>query len=412
MNTIIKNLNIKTMLKFKILIVVLFAAFANIDFSYAQWSTISPTNNIWNLNTGNVGINKIDPLKKFEIWDGVTGRFTFSAASCTSGYEVGQTIDNVGYKLNVSSSIKDYRIAINGTDRLMISNIGNVGIGTTSPYDKLSVENGGLTLSSNTNIYSHYYAIKPSSDNTYLGIGYRDIFNNWYPNTAIPAIALTYTGKVGIGTINPVNNFEVVNSNSNTLDNAGFYNSYTYGNSNKAESRINLGKIENTTRQPMGAIGAFPSSNYDSNNGNLAFYTRQANNLVERVRINKDGKVGIGLTKPEEFMATTSATELLTVNGTIHAREVKVDLNTDLADFVFKPTYKLMPLNQVEQYVNTNSHLPEMPSASEVTKNGLNIGEMQNKLLQKVEELTLYMIEQQKTISQQSAKIEELEKKF
>ena len=71
-----------------------------------------------------------------------------------------------------------------------------------------------------------------------------------------------------------------------------------------------------------------------------------------------------------------------------------------------------MPLNQVEQYVNTNSHLPEMPSAAEVSKNGLNMGEMQNKLLQKVEELTLYMIDQQKTINQQSAKIEELEKKL
>jgi hypothetical protein len=71
-----------------------------------------------------------------------------------------------------------------------------------------------------------------------------------------------------------------------------------------------------------------------------------------------------------------------------------------------------MPLNDVEEYVKINSHLPEIPSAEEITKNGFKMGEMQNKLLQKVEELTLYMIEQQKTINQQSAKIEELEKKL
>jgi len=59
-----------------------------------------------------------------------------------------------------------------------------------------------------------------------------------------------------------------------------------------------------------------------------------------------------------------------------------------------------MPLHEVEQYVKENSHLPEIPSETEVKQNGLNMGEMQNKLLQKVEELTLYIIEQQKQINQ------------
>jgi len=96
------------------------------------------------------------------------------------------------------------------------------------------------------------------------------------------------------------------------------------------------------------------------------------------------GNLGIGTTNPDQK---------LTVKGKIHAEEVIVDLNVPVADFVFHPTYKLMPLNQVEQYVKTNNHLPEIPSASEVSKNGMNMGEMQNKLLQKVEELTLYVIE-------------------
>ncbi|HLP06212.1 MAG TPA: hypothetical protein VK152_12360 [Paludibacter sp.] len=218
--------------------------------------------------------------------------------------------------------------------------------------------------------------------------------------------------SVGIGTTAPSNNFEVVNSNSGTLDIAGFYNTYAYGNSSKAETRINLGKIENnTTRQPMGAIGAFPTSNYDSSNGNLAFYTRNTQNMVERLRINKDGKVGIGLTNPDNTFSNTPAEELLIVNGTIHASEVKVNLE-GLADYVFSPSYTLMPLHKVEEYVKANSHLPEIPSASEVKENGLSMGEMQNKLLQKIEELTLYMIDQQKTIAGQQKRIEQLEKQL
>jgi len=78
---------------------------------------------------------------------------------------------------------------------------------------------------------------------------------------------------------------------------------------------------------------------------------------------------------------------------------VKIDV-TGFADFVFDQNYKLMPLHQVEQFVKANSHLPEIPSFAQVSKNGVSVGELQNKLLQKIEELTLYVIEQQKELDQ------------
>jgi len=111
------------------------------------------------------------------------------------------------------------------------------------------------------------------------------------------------------------------------------------------------------------------------------------------------GNVGIGTTNPDE---------LLTVNGAIHAKEIKVDLTGSLADFVFSPDYKLKSLTELEQYLKENRHLPEIPSATEVKENGLSLGEMQNKLLQKIEELTLYVIEQDKSKKELEKKYNEL----
>ena len=117
--------------------------------------------------------------------------------------------------------------------------------------------------------------------------------------------------------------------------------------------------------------------------------------------IHEKGYVGIGTTSPDQ---------MLTVNGTIHAKEVLVELSGPLADYVFSPTYSLRPLTEVEAFVKENQHLPEIPSAAEVKEKGLSMGEMQNKLLQKIEELTLYVIELQKTNEKQSAEIENLKK--
>lgn len=125
--------------------------------------------------------------------------------------------------------------------------------------------------------------------------------------------------------------------------------------------------------------------------GGFSFYNYPYNgsSAAHLMTIAANGKVGIGTTKP---------TDLLSVNGTIRAKEVKIDLCEDLADYVFNSDYSLMPLHKVEAFVKTNKHLPEIPSAAEVKKKGMNMGEMQNKLLLKIEELTLYVIEQQKQI--------------
>jgi hypothetical protein len=110
-------------------------------------------------------------------------------------------------------------------------------------------------------------------------------------------------------------------------------------------------------------------------------------------------KVGIGTDDPYYK---------LDVNGTIRAKEVKVNLNSG-ADFVFEPGYQLKPLDEVHSFIKENKHLPEIPTAAEMTNGDTNLGELQVKLLQKIEELTLYTIQQQEMIEKLSAKVEKLE---
>lgn len=109
------------------------------------------------------------------------------------------------------------------------------------------------------------------------------------------------------------------------------------------------------------------------------------NNTVRMILTNT-GNVGIGTTQP---------TNKLDVNGGIGCKELTV-LNYEWADFVFKDDYKLLDLNEVEKFIRVNKHLPGIPSESKIRGTGLSVGEISGKLLQKIEELTLYMIELKK----------------
>lgn len=106
-----------------------------------------------------------------------------------------------------------------------------------------------------------------------------------------------------------------------------------------------------------------------------------------------DGNVGIGTAAPGSFK--------LAVEGKIGAREINV-LTGPWPDYVFEQNYSLPTLAELEAYIKVNKHLPEVPSASVVEENGVNLGEMNMLLLKKVEELTLYVIEQNKVILNQS----------
>lgn len=91
----------------------------------------------------------------------------------------------------------------------------------------------------------------------------------------------------------------------------------------------------------------------------------------------------------------------VTENGLLYAREVKVNLDSAWPDYVFEPTYELMSLEQLKTYLNENKHLPNVPSAEQMEQNGLNLGENDRMLMEKIEELTLYMLQLQEQLKQQ-----------
>lgn len=204
-------------------------------------------------------------------------------------------------------------------------------------------------------------------------------------------------GYVGIGTSDPKFQFELhANTNSvlelkidnDSLENAA-YITYSFDAGAAHGNIYQLGSGWISSVQYLQSAFMMEASNgplvlsaKNTSNGVIQFYTAGNN---ERMRIGNSGNIGIGTTNP---------TYKLSVNGTIRAKEIIVD--TGWSDFVFEDGYRLPPLSEVERFISKNRHLPEIPTEADVKEKGVTLGNISSKLLQKIEELTLYLIELKK----------------
>lgn len=213
-------------------------------------------------------------------------------------------------------------------------------------------------------------------------------------NSFANGITLNASNNAGIGTADPLARLHVK------------------GSSGVDEIAINSGDIaeEATVQFYSGGVGAVPADKKvfiqlsgndlkigtNSNNDNGKFIVR--NNGRDRMWVDSAGNVSIGLTYK------VANGYKLSVNGKIMSEEVRVQMDADWPDYVFQKDYKLMPMEELETYINHHKRLPGFAPAAEVKANGIDLGNTNKQLLEKVEELTLYLLQLKKEIDLLKAK--------
>ena len=332
---------------------------------------------------------------------------------------------------------------------------GKVGIGTTEPTFDLEVKSQLENLSSN---FVQRWSNRESDENDlslntiWNNQGINHYFNQKYDGKDYRTLAF-YKGNVGIGTLNPTATLELetrvsprtthlVQKWGNTeTDDANLklfsrwdqdgINHYfgqrlggvEYTNLSFYRGKTGIGTITpradleiKTPIKPRSSANAQIWSNTGADN-NLLFLqtTWDAKyginyNLVQK----HDGTNAISLAfhRGNVGIGTATPDAKLTVGGLVHATGVKVDLSVPGADYVFHNEYTLMTLKDVQDHIAKKGHLPNVPSAIEMETNGIELGTMNMKLLEKIEELTLYAIEQEKKLKEQQAKNENLESRL
>jgi hypothetical protein len=290
---------------------------------------------------------------------------------------------------------------------------GSIGIGTTTPGAPLEVrtDQNGDTRLLVRNLFAGGNAVARYDLSTNTGFSYAimGLHDNagspFYQFSVGSAVTTAYydapefnfrnvagdvrlkignNGNIGIGTTTPWAKLDIRTAGAAPGD----------------QSALNL---NNPSNDPYGTVSiTMGSSNASSamisqqrnntGNGAALFFSTSDNTGTNQPRmwISDAGNVGIGTLAPQAKLA---------VNGDIFSKKLKV-FQTGWSDYVFNANYRLRPLSEVEQYIKQNHHLPEVVSAEEVEKNGLDVGDNQATLLKKIEELTLYVIEQDKQIRQ------------
>lgn len=318
----------------------------------------------------------------------------------------------------------------------VVSN-GNVGIGTTgTPNDKLEVvgnirASGGVnasslftsgTLIANQVFSNNLLGNKQNGMGQNMELGNAnyttlsfsaDRYRLYATATNTEVLSVLENGNIGIGRVNPISTLDV---NGRITFNGNNENQLYL-----ADPAPSNGAATNTTVLRGRQVDVFASDNVVLRSGlgtndKISFMT----NGSEKMLINHDGNVGIG--------TDDTFGRKLAVNGNgafrneVDASEFRVYTNGSEVigdagaspawpDYVFEDDYNLLPLKEVEKHIEEKGHLPNIPSAKEVEEKGhFSLGVMNKKLLEKVEELTLYLIDQNKKLEKQGELIRKLEK--
>jgi len=344
----------------------------------------SPTNinDIINANLGKVGIGTNNPEATLHVLSncensGTTLRLQYNYTppiqnGCTSGislWDIAALPDNILTFTNPTLI----------QPAITILKDGNVGIGTNSPATKLDIQGGWVRIGdANSN------GIQLETQSGFHRIAFRDLrFYDW--DTGGDMVTFN-NGNVGIGTTSPYDKLHVASGNIR-LDSE--YELYFTDNgqirSSDNNHRILFRRDENKLEfREFGDI--IFSTNVTDGNENA------------KMVILANGNVGIGTS------STCPPSEKLAVNGKIHVQDEIIIDNNGWCDYVYSPEYKFLTIPELEKYLLKYKHMPGVKSASEMEKSGFTVLETNKQMMEKIEELSLYIIQLEKRIS-------ELEKK-
>lgn len=347
------------------------------------------------------------------------------------------------------------------TERFTILPSGYVGIGTSTPSSILHIVDNDAGSNANTNTVTHGLTIgaKQTGGVLNMGINANGAFYSWIQSRQFNSshfydLALNPAGgNVGIGTTSPNAHLEINKANSkfritngsmamtfghwdgvtNRIESVSkklFITSYdggiAMGNDGSEQfilapnGNIGIGTMGPASRLHIKGKGITSSTEafrVDNSANGFALVVRDDYQIYSRLQtigtgyagksaptngLLVEGNVGIGTENTMGFK--------LAVKGKIGAGEIEVKSPEYWPDYVFSSNYNLKPLTEVETFIEENNHLPDIPSEKEVKEKGINLGDMDAKLLQKIEELTLYMIEQNKKTEALLKRTESLEK--
>ena len=282
-------------------------------------------------------------------------------------------------------------------------------------YDGISgtkvanIQDFKFSTTATTTIHRSYLYYDPTTDDEQFFYAPRvEVVNGNEPSIStligqsLASDPIYFSGNVGIGNANPQYPLDITGKlfvrgtgTSHTNPNAGDLH-VGYGMAYPGTS----GSISRIAIQPYGHTGGPWKliARDDNENAYLDINYGNSNALT----INNSGNIGIGTEFPSDKLA---------VKGKIRAQEIKVEA-TPWPDYVFSKSYQLPTLQETEKHIKEKGHLSGIPSAEEVKANGIDLGEMNAKLLQKIEELTLHLIEKDKRDSAQQLEIEQLQKQI
>ncbi|HEX9941281.1 MAG TPA: hypothetical protein VGG03_04635 [Thermoanaerobaculia bacterium] len=247
-------------------------------------------------------------------------------------------------------------------DSVFVSSTGDVGIGTSTPTARLDVQSNG------------------SSSVTAR-------FRNSNPNADVFMVLSMENANSGVN-----------GSSSLQLgSNSSFANIQAHG-SGRTLSRFG---------QPLASWVEIAVAG--ASNGLIVGTTADkplilGTNNADRLHIKATGDIGIGTTTPASKLHVNGG-DIRVSGGSF----IDDGVTLNAPDYVFEPDYRLMPLDELREFVSRERHLPNVPSASDIKKEGLNLSQLQMRLLEKLEELTLYTLKQDVQIKAQQARIDELQ---